>query len=112
MVRGSWLVARKATSAPVSHELPGCENAFFVAAATRRRDDRPSERLSLPEQEGEGEMRSRMGVLVALLVVGASMIGRSQGPSLEGAWRVTEVVVTGAECVNQQDSATRVVYLY
>ena len=41
-------------------------------------------------------MRSRIGVLVVLLVAGASMIGRSQGPSLEGAWRVTEVVVTGA----------------
>lgn len=41
-------------------------------------------------------MRSRLGVLVVVLAVGASMIGRSQGPSLEGAWRVTEVVVTGA----------------
>ena len=41
-------------------------------------------------------MRSRIGVLVVLLVAGASVIGRSQGPSLEGAWRVTEVVVTGA----------------
>ena len=41
-------------------------------------------------------MRSRIGVFVVLLVAGASMIGRSQGPSIEGAWRVTEVVVTGA----------------
>ena len=56
-----------------------------------------SERLSLAEsRKVRGEMRSRIGVLVVLLVAGASMIGRSQGPSLEGVWRVTEVVVTGA----------------
>ena len=43
-------------------------------------------------------MRSRILAvvgLVAVLVVGASMVGQSQSPSLQGAWRVTEVVVTG-----------------
>lgn len=34
--------------------------------------------------------------LVVVLVIGASIIGQSQTPSLQGAWRVTEVVVTGA----------------
>jgi lipocalin-like protein len=40
-------------------------------------------------------MRGRISAIVVLLVVGASIVARSQTPSLEGAWRVTEVVVTG-----------------
>ena len=44
-------------------------------------------------------MRNRIVSVVGLvvaLVVGASIVGQSQTPSLQGAWRVTEVVVTGA----------------
>jgi hypothetical protein len=44
-------------------------------------------------------MRSRILTVVGLvvaLVVGASIIGQSQSPSLQGAWQVTEVVVSGA----------------
>lgn len=42
-------------------------------------------------------MKRGMSAVVVLLVVGASIMTESQSPSLEGAWRVTEVVVTGAE---------------
>ena len=42
-------------------------------------------------------MRSRIGALVVLFVVGASLVAHSQGgPNLQGVWRVTEIVVTGA----------------
>ncbi len=38
-------------------------------------------------------MRSRIVAIVVVLVAGASMVGYSQsGPSLQGAWRVTEVI--------------------
>ena len=41
-------------------------------------------------------MRSRISAIVGLFVVGASMMAYAQGgPSLQGAWRVTEVVATG-----------------
>jgi lipocalin-like protein len=42
-------------------------------------------------------MRRKIGVITALLVVAASLLARAQtAPSLQGAWRVTESVVTGA----------------
>src|SRR5215210_3926529 len=45
----------------------------------------------------EGMMKSRMCALVAVLVVGASLMVRAQGaPEIQGAWRVTEVSGTGA----------------
>ena len=43
-------------------------------------------------------MRRSIGVVVVvLLVLGAWVSTQSQSPSLEGAWRVSEVVVTGAD---------------
>ena len=42
-------------------------------------------------------MKRRIGVVVVvLLVLGAWVTTQSQSPSLEGAWRVSEVVVKGA----------------
>ena len=42
-------------------------------------------------------MRIKSAVTVTLLVVAGSVLARAQGaPSLQGAWRVTDVVVTGA----------------
>ena len=42
-------------------------------------------------------MRLKIGVTVAVLVVAATVSARAQTPpSLQGAWRVSEVVVTGA----------------
>jgi hypothetical protein len=49
-------------------------------------------------------MRGKIGVIVALLVVGASVLARAQtGPSLQGAWRVTGVVVTGANATTNKN---------
>ena len=48
-------------------------------------------------------MKIRISALVGLLVVGASMMVHSQGgPSLQGVWRVTEVVVTGANATTNK----------
>jgi hypothetical protein len=42
-------------------------------------------------------MKWKIGIVAALLVVATSVQARAQaGPSLQGVWRVTEVVVTGA----------------
>lgn len=41
-------------------------------------------------------MRGKIGVITALLVVAASLLVRAQTAPLQGAWRVTEFVVTGA----------------
>ena len=43
-------------------------------------------------------MRRSIGVVVVVLLVLGAWVGtQSQSPSLEGAWRVSEVVVTGAD---------------
>jgi hypothetical protein len=42
-------------------------------------------------------MRRSIGAVVVLLVLGAWVNTQSQSPSLEGAWRVSEVMVTGAD---------------
>lgn len=43
-------------------------------------------------------MRIRIGAILGVLVVGGSIIAHSQDqPSLQGVWRVTEVVSTGAD---------------
>ena len=48
-------------------------------------------------------MRWKMGVVVAAIVVSASALGRAQtAPSLQGAWRVSEIVVTGANAATNR----------
>ena len=48
-------------------------------------------------------MRCKIGVIVAFLVVGASVLTHAQtGASLQGVWRVTEVVVTGANAATNK----------
>ena len=48
-------------------------------------------------------MRFRVAVIVALLVIGASALARAQAPpSIQGVWRVTEVVVTGANAATNR----------
>lgn len=48
-------------------------------------------------------MKRKIGMAVALLVFGASAFARAQtAPSIQGAWRVTEVVVTGANAANNK----------
>ena len=49
-------------------------------------------------------MRCKIGVIVATLFVGASVLTRAQtaAPSLQGVWRVTEVVVTGANAATNK----------
>lgn len=57
-------------------------------------------------------MRLRIGVVVAVLVVAASVSSRAQTPaSLTGAWRVTEVIVTGANAETNK-SAQPGMYLF
>ena len=41
-------------------------------------------------------MKSKIGVIVAMLVVVGWALASAQSPSLQGAWRVSEIVVTGA----------------
>jgi hypothetical protein len=41
-------------------------------------------------------MKSKMSVIVAMVVVGAWALASAQAPSIQGAWRVSEIVVTGA----------------
>jgi hypothetical protein len=51
----------------------------------------------------EAEMRRSIGaVVVVLLVLGGWVNTQSQSPSLEGAWRVSEVVVTGANAATNK----------
>ena len=51
-------------------------------------------------------MRCKIAVIVAVLVVGASVLTRAQtAPSLQGVWRVTEVVVTGANAATNKPAA-------
>jgi hypothetical protein len=48
-------------------------------------------------------MRFKVGVIVALFAMGAPVLARAQAaPSLQGAWRVTEVVVTGANAATNK----------
>ena len=48
-------------------------------------------------------MRCKIGVIVAVLVAGALVLTRAQtAPSLQGVWRVTEVVVTGANAATNR----------
>jgi hypothetical protein len=47
-------------------------------------------------------MRRNIGAVVVLLVLGTWVSTQSQSPSLEGAWRVSEVVVTGAEAATNK----------
>jgi hypothetical protein len=48
-------------------------------------------------------MRRKIGVIVAALMVGASALALAQtAPSLQGGWRVTEVVVTGANAATNR----------
>jgi hypothetical protein len=46
-------------------------------------------------------MRSRLTIVVGLLVVFASIVGNAQAPAIEGAWRVTEVTGPGAQDTNK-----------
>ena len=41
-------------------------------------------------------MKSKIAVIVAMVVVGAWALTSAQAPLLQGAWRVSEIVVTGA----------------
>ena len=41
-------------------------------------------------------MRSKISVVVAIFVVAGWALASAQAPSLQGAWRVSEIVVTGA----------------
>jgi hypothetical protein len=42
-------------------------------------------------------MRSKIGALVVLFAVGTAAVVRTQGgPTIQGVWRVTEIVVSGA----------------
>jgi hypothetical protein len=57
-------------------------------------------------------MRLRIAVVGALLVVGAAGIALAQGaPSIQGAWRVTEVTVTGANAATNK-SPQPALYLF
>lgn len=48
-------------------------------------------------------MRLRIGVIVAILLVGAAALTRAQAtPSLQGVWRVTDIVVTGANAATNK----------
>lgn len=48
-------------------------------------------------------MRFKIGVIIAVLVMGASVATRAQtAPSIQGVWRVTEVVVTGANAATNR----------
>jgi hypothetical protein len=48
-------------------------------------------------------MRLRIGAIVALLVVGTAPLARAQAtPSLQGVWRVTEIVETGANAATNK----------
>ena len=48
-------------------------------------------------------MRFKAGVIVVVLVLAASTWARAQTtPSLQGAWRVTEIVVTGANAATNK----------
>jgi hypothetical protein len=48
-------------------------------------------------------MRFKVGVMVAFLMAGASALARAQAtPSLQGVWRVTEIVVTGANAATNK----------
>ena len=48
-------------------------------------------------------MRFKVAVIVALLVTGASALAHAQAaPSIQGVWRVTEVVVTGANAATNR----------
>jgi hypothetical protein len=48
-------------------------------------------------------MRRKIAVIVALLVLGASVFAHAQtAPSIQGAWRVIEVVVTGANAATNR----------
>lgn len=41
-------------------------------------------------------MKSKISVVVAIFVVAGWALASAQAPSLQGAWRVSEIVVTGA----------------
>ena len=48
-------------------------------------------------------MKFKAGVIVALLMAGAAAFARAQAtPSLQGVWRVTEIVVTGANAATNK----------
>ena len=48
-------------------------------------------------------MRFKAGVIVVVIVLAASIWARAQGtPSLQGVWRVTEIVVTGADAATNK----------
>ena len=48
-------------------------------------------------------MRFRLGVIAVLVVMGAPALARAQAtPSLQGVWRVAEIVVTGANAATNK----------